>query len=176
MNRGAARELAAAGQDEEALAQWNRALELEPDDARTTSGWRSSTSSAGAARRGQAPRARPRARAGDPSALAGLAVVYAAGGDRQRRAGCRQLQAESARRYVSPVLPATSTSALGETTGVRPAREAYAARDPAAHLRSRRATSAGRPPAREQAAALRADPRYGDLLRRMGLVPAVARK
>jgi hypothetical protein len=88
-----------------------------------------------------------------------------------------QLKAESARRYISPVLPALVHAALDEKdTAFALLEEAYAARDPM--LIPIQVGEAG--PfvhlPKERLAALRADPRFHDLVRRMGFALAIARK
>jgi hypothetical protein len=105
--------------------------------------------------------------------LASLAVVHAAGGDgREARRLLEKLKAESARRYVSPVLSAMIHAALAENDRAFALLDkACAAKDAA--LISIQVGYIGNllhlPRAR--LAALRADPRFGDLVRRMGLAP-----
>jgi Tfp pilus assembly protein PilF len=179
VNRGVARDLVATGRDAEAVAQWQRVLELEP-----SLGWthlhlalfRLERGETGAASR-DFERARSLA-PGDASTLAFLGIVSTALGDRQEgRRMLGQLKAESARRYISPVLPALVHAALDEKdTAFALLEEAYAARDPM--LIPIQVGEAG--PfvhlPKERLAALRADPRFHDLLRRMGFAPAIARK
>ena len=104
--------------------------------------------------------------------LASLAIVHAASGNgREARRLLEKLEAESARRYVSPVLPAMIHAALAEDDRAFALLDkACAARDPA--LISIQVGEVGSIHlARAHLAALRADPRFGDLLRRMGLDP-----
>jgi hypothetical protein len=81
-----------------------------------------------------------------------------------------QLNAEAARRYVSPVLPAFVHAALGESDAAFALLEkAFAAKDPLLiPIQVWEAAAAIYLPG-ERAATLRADPRYGDLVRRMRL-------
>jgi TolB-like protein/DNA-binding winged helix-turn-helix (wHTH) protein/Tfp pilus assembly protein PilF len=172
VNRGVALELAATGRDAEAVAQWQRALELEPNSASTDIALALLNFERGhtALASKHLERARslgPR----DASMLTELAIVSTVVGDRP--AGQRvleQLKGESARRYISPVLPAVVHVALDEKDSAFALLEqAYAARDPM--LIPIQVGEAG--PfvhlPQERLAALRADPRFGDLLRRMGL-------
>ena len=108
-----------------------------------------------------------------PLPLASLAVVHAASGNgREARRLLEKLKAESARRYVSPVLPAMIHAALAENDAAFALLDkACAAKDPA--LISIQVGEIGNflHLAQAHLAALRADPRFGDLLRRMGLDP-----
>jgi hypothetical protein len=108
-----------------------------------------------------------------PLDLANQAVAYAAGGgSHEARRLLAKLEADSARRYVSPVLPAMIHAALGENDRAFALLDkACAARDPA--LISIQVGDIGvfLHLARPHLDALRADPRFGDLLRRMGLEP-----
>jgi hypothetical protein len=85
------------------------------------------------------------------------------------------LEAESARRYVSPVLPAYVHAALDEKdTAFALLEEAYTARDPLLiPIQAGEVEPLLYLPA-ERAAALRSDPRFADLIRRMGLVQRAA--
>lgn len=163
------------GHDAAALAQWKRALEVEPNLAAVhlelalfhfERGNRADAAS-------HLARVRP-PEPDDPLRLASLAVVHAAGGDaREARRLLEQVQAASARRYVSPVLPAMVHAALAEDDrAFALLDEACTARDPALiqiqvgdigsllHL------------SRARLAALRTDPRFAALVRRMGLAPS----
>jgi TolB-like protein/DNA-binding winged helix-turn-helix (wHTH) protein/Tfp pilus assembly protein PilF len=179
VNRAVARDLAATGRDEQAVAQWQRVLELEPDHAPTYLQLALFHLERG--NTGAASRHLERARSpgpGDASTLAFLAIVSTVAGDRQEgRRMLGQLKAESARRYISPVLPAVVHVALDEKDSAFALLEdAYAARDPM--LIPIQVGEAGpfvQLP-EERVAALRADPRFRDLVRRMGFAPAVARK
>jgi TolB-like protein/DNA-binding winged helix-turn-helix (wHTH) protein/Tfp pilus assembly protein PilF len=174
LNQGVALTLAAAGRDEAALAQWERALEIEPDHSRTHLAL-----ALFHFERGRSPdgarhleHARSLEHEG-PLELASLALACAAGGEgHEARRLLHQLQATSARRYVSPVLPAMTHAALGENDrAFALLDEARAARDPA--LISIKVGDIGvlLHLARAHLAALRADPRFDDLLRRMGVPP-----
>ncbi len=177
VNRAMARRLDATGQDEAALAQWNRTLELDPDH------WRSQLPFAlfllehGHADRGWKQLERTRAlQPDDPAVLASLAVVSAENGhpDQARRL-LAELKEESARRYVSSVYPAFVHATLGEKDSAFALLEkAFDARDPVLISIQIMDTPVGLHPPPERAAALRADPRFADLVRRMGLPPAPA--
>jgi hypothetical protein len=108
----------------------------------------------------------------DPLPLASLAIVHAASGNGpEARRLLEKLEAESARRYVSPVLPAMVHAALAENDRAFALLDkACAARDPA--LISIQVGYIGNliHLSRAGLAALRADPRFGNLLRRMGLM------
>lgn len=104
----------------------------------------------------------------DPTTLAALAFGRAVGGNAsEAQRLLEQLVAQSVRRYVSPVLPAFVHAALGRRDRAFELLErAYVVKDP--HLIAIRADV--------RASTLRADPRYADLVRRMGLtgpVPAL---
>jgi hypothetical protein len=83
-----------------------------------------------------------------------------------------KLKEESARRYVSAVYPAFVHAALGEKDSAFALLEkAYDIRDPLLiEIQSLNTPMDLRPPP-QRAAALRADPRFADLVRRMGFPP-----
>lgn len=172
VNRGVARCLDALGQAEAALAQWNRTLELDPEHMRSQLPFALFLLEHGHADLGRKQLERARAlQADDPSMLASLAIASAASGRRdQAHRQLAQLKAESARRYVSPVIPAFVHAALGEHDSAFALLEkAYAARDPLLIGIQNVDLPMGLHPPPERAAALRADPRFADLVRRMGL-------
>jgi hypothetical protein len=108
--------------------------------------------------------------------LASLAVVAAATGepDEARRL-LTELKDESATRYVSPVIPAFVHAALGEKDSAFALLEAaYRAKDPLLIPVPTLDTQFGLRLPDDRAAALRADPRFADLARRMGLPAPVA--
>ncbi|HEY5908408.1 MAG TPA: hypothetical protein VIZ31_10210, partial [Vicinamibacteria bacterium] len=109
----------------------------------------------------------------EPSTLANLAIVRATRGDVQEAGRLlEQLKAESARRYVSPVLPALVHAALGQKDDTFALLEqAYAARDPVLVPIQVGEVGAVLHLAEARVAELRADPRFGDLVRRMGFAP-----
>jgi len=168
-NRAFARDLELAGQGDAALAQWNRVFELEPDRALDHLRVSLLHFEDGRADLGRSHLDRARALGVDsPTSIAYLAIVVAESGDRDeahRLLG--QLKAESARRYVSPVLPAFVHASLGELDSAFWLLEnAYAAKDPTLiHIQAYDALV--RIP-KTRAATLRADPRFADLVRRMG--------
>jgi adenylate cyclase len=173
VNRAFARDLSAAGDEEAALAHLNRALELGPHQALNHLEVARFHFERGAHDTGSRHLERARVLESEgPLPLASLAVVHAVSGNgREARRLLEKLEAESARRYVSPVLPAMIHAALGENDRAFALLDkACTAKDPA--LISIRVGDVGflqLAPAR--LAALRADPRFGDLLRRMGLDP-----
>jgi TolB-like protein/DNA-binding winged helix-turn-helix (wHTH) protein len=176
VNRGLALGLTATGQDDAALAQWNRMLELAPD--RALSHLDVALFHFERGRPGPAARHLERARAlgvgvDDPATHANLAIVHAVAGDeREARRLLGKLKAESARRYVSPVLPAYVHAALGEKDSAFALLEqAYSARDPLLISIQVGDVGAALHLAEDRAAALRSDPRFGDLVGRMGMVP-----
>jgi len=160
VNRAVARVLDAIGQDEAALAQWSQlpfALFL-LEHGEADPGWK------------QLERARA-LQPDDPAVLASLAIVSAESGHPdQARRELAQLKEESARRYVSPVYPAFVHATLGEKDAAFALLEkSYDARDPVLISIQIMDTPVGLHPPPERAAALRADPRFADLVRRMGL-------
>jgi hypothetical protein len=171
VNRNVARSLDATGQDEAALTQWNRTMEFDPnhlrsqvpfallllEHGRTDLGWQ------------QLERARA-LQPDDPAVLASLAIASVESGkaDQARRL-LAKLEEESARRYVSPVFPAFVHTALGDKDRAFALLEkAYDSRDPLLIEIQSMNTPVGLRPPPERAAALRADPRFADLVRRMG--------
>ncbi len=171
VNRPVARDLAAAGDEKAALAQWSRTLELEPDQALTHLDVARFHFDRGRRDPGLVHLLRARGLEFEgPWALSSLAVVQAASGDeREARRLLEELDAESARQYVSPVLPAMIHAALAENDRAFALLDrACAAKDPA--LVSIQVGEVGFIRlAQAPLAALRADPRFDDLLRRMGL-------
>jgi TolB-like protein/DNA-binding winged helix-turn-helix (wHTH) protein/Tfp pilus assembly protein PilF len=171
-NRGVARELDATGQEEAALAQWNRTLELDPNHLRSQLPFALFLLEHGRRDLGRKQLERARAlQPDDPAVLASLAIVSAESGNPdQARRKLAELKEESARRYVSPVYPAFVHATLGETDSAFMLLEkAYDARDPVLMSIQIMDTPVGLHPPPERAAALRADPRFADLVRRMGL-------
>jgi TolB-like protein/DNA-binding winged helix-turn-helix (wHTH) protein/Tfp pilus assembly protein PilF len=163
-----------SGQHDAALAQWNRALEVEPDLLAAHLGLALFHFERGARDAGSRHLERAHVLGSEsPLSLASLASVHAASGNaREARRLLEKLKAESARQYVSPALPAMVHAALSEDDRAFALLDkACAARDPA--LVSIQAGQVG--PllhlTRARLAALRADPRFDDLLRRMGLAP-----
>jgi tetratricopeptide (TPR) repeat protein len=173
VNRGLARDLEATGDPEKAAAQWQRVLELEP--AQVPHHLSLSLLQFELGHTDEALRSLERARAMgpfDPPSLAHLAVVEAASGNApEARRRLLQLRAESGR-YVSPVLVALVHASLGETDETFALLEkAYTAKDPLLiRIQVGEAGLSLRLPKR-QLAALRSDPRFSDLVRRMGLPP-----
>jgi Tfp pilus assembly protein PilF len=170
-NRGMARRLDATGQDEAALAQWNRTMELDPNHFRSQLSFALFLLEHGHADQGRKQLERARAlQPDDPAVLASLAIVSAESGkpDQARRL-LAQLKEESARRWVSSVYPAFVHATLGEKDSAFALLEkAYDARDPVLISIQILDTPVGLHPPPECAAALRADPRFADLVRRMG--------
>ena len=174
VNRGVARDLDETGQDEAALAQWNRTLELDPEHLRSQVPYALFLLRHGRADLGWKRLEHARAlQPDDPSVLASLAVLSAMSGkpDEARRQLAR-LEAVSARRYVSGVIPAFVHAALGEKDRAFALLEkACADRDPLLVSIQLVETPFGLHLPEERAAALRADVRFGALVRRMGLPP-----
>jgi hypothetical protein len=106
----------------------------------------------------------------DPAVLASLAIVSAESGKMdQARREFAELKEESARRYVSPVFLAFVHATLGEKDAAFAFLEkAYDTRDPVLISIQIMDTPVGLHPPPERAAVLRADPRFADLVRRMG--------
>jgi DNA-binding winged helix-turn-helix (wHTH) protein/TolB-like protein/tetratricopeptide (TPR) repeat protein len=171
VNRGLAHHLAAAGRHEEALAQWSRALELDPNHAVAHLALAVFHLDRGHTAEGSRHLERAHALGPhDPMTLSFLGIVSAASGNRQEASRVlAQLQAESGRRYVSPVLTAYVQMALDQKDSAFALLEkAYAARDP---LLINFQVGGGPGVFRlteERVVALRADPRFDDLVRRMG--------
>jgi TolB-like protein/DNA-binding winged helix-turn-helix (wHTH) protein/Tfp pilus assembly protein PilF len=171
VNRALAQTLAAAGQHEAALAQWKRALELEPDHAPSELQLALYHFEQGLIEEGSRYLHRARSHtADDPMTVAQLAVACAVSGNAaEARQLLGQLKTVSARRYVSKVLPAYVHLALDERDrAFALLDEAYQDRDPLL-IRVGTVGSFLYLP-KDRARALRSDPRFGDLLRRMGLV------
>jgi TolB-like protein/DNA-binding winged helix-turn-helix (wHTH) protein/Tfp pilus assembly protein PilF len=178
VNRGVARDLEATGRADKAEAQWQRVLELEPDDAWSHLGLALLHFERGRTAQGSSHLQRASALGpDDPPALAYLATLHAASGNgEEARRLLGRLKAESRRRYVSPVLPAFVHAALDEKDeAFELLEDAYAARDPMLIGIQVGFVGMGLRLSEERAAALRSDPRYGDLVRRMGLVPGPGR-
>ena len=88
----------------------------------------------------------------------------------QDRRELAKLEDESARRWVSPVFPAFVHATLGEKDAAFALLEkAYDAKDPVLISIQIVDTPVGLHPPPDRASALRADPRFADLVRRMGL-------
>jgi TolB-like protein/DNA-binding winged helix-turn-helix (wHTH) protein/Tfp pilus assembly protein PilF len=169
-NRGVARSLDATGQREEALAQWNRTMELDPDHLRSQLPFALFLLEHGRAELGRKQLERARAlQPDDPAMLASLAVVSAESGDTAAaRRLLARLEALPARRYVSSVYPAFVHATLGEMDSAFALLEkAYQVKDPVLTMLQIVETPVGLHPPAERAAALRADPRFTDLVRRM---------
>ena len=172
-NRALAQFLGATGQDEAALAQWNRALELEPDHAQSELQLALFHFEHGRIEEGSMYLDRARSHAGDdPLTVAQLAVACAVSGNAdEARHLLGRLKTQSASRYVSKVLPAYVHLALDERDrAFALLEEAYRARDPLLISIQMGTVGPFLYVTKERAAALHSDPRFGDLLRRMGLV------
>ena len=171
LNRAVARDLEATGQDEAALAQWNRTLELDPNYLRSQLSFALFLLEHGHADLGHEQLERARVlQPEDPAVLASLAIVSAESGKLdQARRELAKLKAQSARRYVSSVYPAFVHATLGDRDSAFALLEkAYDAKDPVLISIQTMDTPVGLHPPPERAAALRADPRFADLVRRMG--------
>ena len=172
VNHAVARVLDATGQDEAALAQWNRTIELDPNHFRSQLPFALFLLEHGHADLGWKQLERARAlQPDDPALLASLAIVSAESGHPdQARRELAKLKEESARRWVSPVFPAFVHATLGEKDAAFAWLEkAYEARDQVLISIQIMDTPVGLHPPPARAAALRADPRFADLVRRMGL-------
>ena len=171
MNQSLARGLALTGQDEAAAAQWDRTMELDPNRLRAHVGFAFFLLEHGRTDLGWQQLERARAlQPDDPSVLASLATAYVESGkpDQARRLLAR-LKEVSARRYVSPWFPALVHTALGDKDRAFALLEkAFVAKDPFLIRIQNLDTAEGLRLPPERAAALRADPRYADLVRRMG--------
>jgi tetratricopeptide (TPR) repeat protein len=171
VNRALAQWLGATGQDEAALAQWNRALELEPDHAQSELQIALLHFANGRVDAGSTylDRARSHAR-DDPMTVALLAVTCAASGNAdEARHLLARLKAQSASRYVSKVLTAYVHLGLDERDrAFALLEEAYRARDPLLISIQMGTIGPFLYVTKKRAAALHSDPRFGDLLRRMG--------
>ena len=175
VNRGMAHDFEAIGQDEAALRQLTRVLELDPDQAQAH--LRVALFHVQHGRPDLGRRHLERARAlgvEDPLGLAYLAIIEAESGNpHEVRRALGRLRTESSRQYVSPVLPAFVHAALGEVdSAFRLLENAYAAKDPMLIPIQACETGSGLRLPDRWAVRLRADPRFGSLVRRMGLVPA----
>jgi TolB-like protein/DNA-binding winged helix-turn-helix (wHTH) protein/Tfp pilus assembly protein PilF len=171
VNRSVARDLDGLGQVEAALAQWNRALELGPDQLRSQLPFGLFLLEHGQADGGLKQLESARAQQpDDPSLMAGVAIARAMRGQtHEAHRMLERLTADSARRYISPVIPAYVHAALGERDSTFALLEkAYAGKDPLIVPLQTLETQLGLRVPKGPAAALRADPRFGDLLRRMG--------
>jgi serine/threonine-protein kinase len=171
VNRNVARSLDATGQGAAALAQWNRTMELDPNHLRSQVPFALFLLEHGRHDLGWQQLERARAlQPDDPAVLASLAIASVESGrPEEARRLLAKLEQESARRYVSPVFPAFVHTALGEKDSAFALLEkAYRARDPLLIEIQSVDTPVGLRPPPERAAALRADPRFADLVRRMG--------
>jgi TolB-like protein/DNA-binding winged helix-turn-helix (wHTH) protein/Tfp pilus assembly protein PilF len=174
VNRGVARSLDVTGQDEAALAQWNRTMELDPDHLRSQLPFALFLLEHGRGDLGRKQLERARElQPDDPAVLASFAIVSAESGNpEEARRRLAELKGVSARRYVSSVYPAFVHATLGEKDSAFALLEkAYDARDPVLISIEILDTPVGLHPPPERAAALRADPRFAELVRRMGLPP-----
>jgi tetratricopeptide (TPR) repeat protein len=150
------------GESEQALSVWERALELAPDYYRTHLHIGNHLCGTGAYQEGIASLERARALSpGDPHIVADIGYCHAISGrPDEARKRLRELEEQSEVRYVSPVAQALIRVGLGEKDEALEALErAYQVR--AVLLTSIRMDPRYRP--------LRSDPRFADLLRRIGL-------
>ncbi len=150
------------GESKQALRAWGRALELAPDYYRTHIHVGNYSCQTGAYQEGIASLERARALSpNDPHVVADLGYCHAISGrpDEARKL-LRELEQLSQRGYVSPMAYALIRVGLGENG------EALEALERASQVRALLMTSIGMD-ARYQP--LRSDPRFLDLLRRIGL-------
>jgi Flp pilus assembly protein TadD len=171
VNRAVARDLDLTGQADAALTQWTRVLELEPGEPLDHLRVAQFHFEHGHADLGRIHLERARALASDsPLVAAYLAIVVGESGDTgEARRLLGELKARSARQYVSPVLPAFVHASLGEVDHAFSLLEnAYAAKDPMLIPIQVCETGGGVRLPDARAATLSADPRFADLVRRMG--------
>jgi tetratricopeptide (TPR) repeat protein len=150
------------GEPEEAMAVWGRALELAPDYYRTHLHIGNHLCETGAYQEGIASLERARALSpGDPHIVADIGYCHAISGQPETaRKLLRELEAQSEIRYISQLAPALIHVGLGEKG------EALDALERAYQTRALLLTSIG---VDTRYQPLRSDPRFMDLLRRIGL-------